>query len=114
MKQRMALIIGLFISSMVAAQSGYEIAIELKPFANSYVYLGYYYGDVRALSDSVKLDAQSKGTFKGSEALPGGIYFVVSPSKQILFELLLDKDQHFNVSADTSTLPSGVVFSGSA
>jgi hypothetical protein len=113
MKQRTALIIALFISNMVAAQSGYEIAIELKPYTNSYVYLGYYYGDVRALSDSVKLDAQSKGAFKGSEALPGGIYFVVSPSKQILFELLLDKDQHFSVSADTSRLPSGVVFSGS-
>lgn len=95
------------------SQQGYNIGITLKPFKNEKIYLGYYYGKLKALADSVVLDANSKGTFNGKAALPGGIYFIVSPSKQILFELLLDKEQHFAIDADSTQLPSGVVFKGS-
>src|ERR1700755_717152 len=94
------------------AQNGYQIDVTLKPFKNSKVYLGYYYGEVRALADSAILDGQSKGKFRGKEPLPGGIYFVVSPSKQILFELLIDKDQRFSIAADSTKLPDSAVFTG--
>ena len=114
MKQLIILILTLITTGTCAfSQGGYEIAVELKPYKNSYVYLGYYYGDVRALADSAKLDGNSKGVFKGNELLPGGIYFVVSPSKQILFELLIDKDQRFSITADSARLPAGVTFNGS-
>lgn len=113
MKHIIVLILAFLTCGRLAAQSGYEIAIEIQPFKNSFVYLGYYYGDVRALADSVRLDGNSKGVLKGKELLPGGIYFLVSPSKQILFEMLLDKDQHFSVKADSAQLPLGVVFTGS-
>src|SRR5450432_3059672 len=95
------------------SQDGHRIQITLKPFSNSKVYLGYYYGKVKALADSAMLDASSKGSFSGTEKLPGGVYFVVSPSRVILFELLVDKDQSFSVTADTTALPASVVFSGS-
>lgn len=95
------------------AQPGYNIAISVKPYKNQIVYLGYHYGKLKALQDSVKLDANSKGVFKGKASLPGGIYFVVSPRKEILFELLLDKQQHFSVVADSANLPSSVVFTNS-
>lgn len=95
-------------------QSGYEIAITVKPYKNTWVYLGYHYGKMKALADSVMVDENSHGVFKGDKALPGGIYFIVSPKKEILFELLLDKDQHFTVKADSSQLPNGVVVEGSA
>ncbi|MEO6914684.1 MAG: DUF4369 domain-containing protein, partial [Chitinophagaceae bacterium] len=95
------------------AQPGYNIAVSIKPFKNQFVYLGYHYGKLKALQDSVKLDANSKGNFKGKTALAGGIYFVVSPRKEILFELLIDKQQHFSVIADSANLPSSVVFTGS-
>ena len=90
-------------------QSGYEIAITVKPYKSTWVYLGYHYGKMKALADSVMVDENSHGVFKGDKALPGGIYFIVSPKKEILFELLLDKDQHFTVKADSSQLPNGVV-----
>lgn len=113
MKQITVLLISLFTSLAIFSQQGYEIAVEVKPYKNSYLYLGYYYGDVRALADSIKLDENARGKFIGKEALPGGIYFIVSPSKQILFELLIDKDQFFSIKADSSKLPAGVTFSGS-
>ncbi len=95
------------------AQPGYEISIQLKPYANSQVYLGYHYGKVKALADSAMLNSNSTGVFKGKETLPGGIYFIVSPSKQILFEILIDKDQRFSIVADSTKLPEDIVFTGS-
>jgi thiol-disulfide isomerase/thioredoxin len=113
MKRILSLAILLICCKLVVAQTGYNIPITLKPYKNTWVYLGYYYGKVKALADSALLDNNSKGVFKGKEPLLGGIYFVVSPRKEILFELLIDKQQQFSISADSATLPNNVVFTGS-
>lgn len=94
-------------------QNGYDIRLTLKPYKNSKVYLGYYYGKIKAVADSITLDENSAGRFTGKEKLTGGVYFIVSPSKSILFELLIDSQQHFSLSADTLNLPSSVTFTGS-
>lgn len=99
---------------LLSAQEGYKINISLKPFKNEQVYLGFYYGNKKALADSVVLDNNSQGVFQGKTALPGGIYFLVSPGKQILFELLIDQDQQFSITADTTRLPESIRFSQSA
>ena len=96
------------------AQSGYDIKVNIKPFKKQYVYLGYHYGKKKALADSALLDANSNGEFKGTKSLGGGIYFIVSPQKQILFELLIDKQQRFSISADTAQLPSSIKFTGTS
>jgi hypothetical protein len=83
---------------------GYNIQLDLKPFKNQWVYLAYYYGSVKGLADSAFLNAESKGVFKGSTPLHQGIYIVASPHKSILFEMLIGKDQHFSVSADSAQL----------
>ncbi len=93
---------------------GYHIKITMKPYHDSKIYLGYYYGKIRALADSASLNVNGTGIFTGKEALPGGIYFVVSPKKEILFEVLLDKQQDFSITADTAGLPNSVVFTGSS
>ncbi|HEX6427636.1 MAG TPA: thioredoxin-like domain-containing protein [Niastella sp.] len=113
MKRILSLAILLISCTLVVAQSGYNIPITLKPYKNAYIYLGYYYGKVKALADSTLLDGNGKGVFAGKEPLPGGIYFVVSPRKEILFELLIDKQQQFSVTADSATLPNNVGFTGS-
>lgn len=100
--------------TLAQAQTGYNINITLKPYKNTYIYLGYHYGKMKALADSALLDENSQGVFKGKQLLPGGIYFVVSPRKEILFELLLDKQQSFSIKADSVGLPNSVVFTGSA
>jgi thiol-disulfide isomerase/thioredoxin len=95
------------------SQSAYHIKVKLTPYKNSRVYLGYYYGKIKALADSAMLDASSSGTFKGKERLPGGIYFIVSPKKEILFEILIDKVQNFSIVADSSGIPDKIAFLGS-
>ena len=94
------------------AQSGYSIRLHLKPYTGGKVYLGYYYGKIKALADSAQLDGNSDGLFSGKDKLPGGVYFIVSPSRSILFELLIDSQQHFSIAADTTNLPASVVFTG--
>src|SRR6202048_3469511 len=88
----------LLLLSYCGYSQGYNIHLTLKPFTNSKVYLGYHYGKVKAVADSVVLDGNSEGVFKGPEKLAGGIYFIVSPRKEILFELLIDQQQQFSIS----------------
>ncbi|HLK28135.1 MAG TPA: thioredoxin-like domain-containing protein [Puia sp.] len=108
------LLVFIFISATAAAQEGYNIKLTLKPYTNSLVYLAYYYGKVKAIADSAILDANSTTTFKGKDKLPGGIYFIVSPKKEILFEVLIDKQQHFSITADTVNLSQNLTFTGSS
>ncbi|HEY4110520.1 DUF5106 domain-containing protein [Puia sp.] len=113
--RKIVLSVGCFLLYLLNAhaQSGYSIRVHLKPFTGGKVYLGYYYGKIRALADSAQLDVNGDGLFKGKDRLPGGVYFVVSPGRTVLFELLLDSLQHFSVAADTAGLPETVAFTGS-
>src|SRR5580658_6192807 len=95
------------------SQNGYSIRLHLKPYTGGKVYLGYYYGKIKALADSAQLNGNSDGIFSGGTRLPGGVYFIVSPGRTILFELLIDSQQHFSVAADTTDLPASVAFTGS-
>ncbi len=104
----------LSLSVTAFAQQGHNIKLTLKPYKKEQVYLGYYYGKLKAVSDSTILDENSRGEFKGKEKLPPGIYFVVSPKKEILFEVLIDSEQNFSISADTVDLMHNITFTGSA
>src|SRR6476469_6132772 len=102
----------LFCSLFAAAQNGYEIKVTLKPFRNQYIYLGHYYGKQLPIIDSVKLDAQSTGVFKGPKKLGGGVYLIGFPDRSRHFEILVDKSQKFSIVADTATIEK-VNFTGS-
>lgn len=108
MKKFIVIAAGLFYVCMGFAQGepqpGYEIKAELKPFKNCTIYLGTYYSKNKILADSAVLDENSNGIFKGAKKLPGGIYFFISPSRTLLFEILLDENQHFSVYADSANM----------
>ena len=112
MKQ-LATALALLLSTAIFAQNGYEIKVTLKPFKNQYVYLGHYYGKQLPIIDSVKLDQNSTGTFKGAKKLGGGIYLVGYPDRANRFEMLIDKEQKFSVVADTAAIDK-ISFTGSA
>ena len=95
--------------SSVAVANGYSIPVTITPFKNTWVYLGCYYGKYKNLVDSAWFNEKSEGVFKGKEKLPGGIYFLVSPNKSILFEIMMDAEQHFTVKADTTHLENAVI-----
>lgn len=89
---------------------GHNIPITLTPYKNCWIYLGSYYGKSKVLTDSAWLNDKSQGFFKGNEKLTGGIYFVVSPSKKLIeFELLMDEQQHFSITADTTNRDKAII-----
>lgn len=112
---RKLLFLAAIFSGLIAQgqKPGYEIKVTLKPFQNQYVYLGHYFGKTYPIVDSVKLDANSQGVFKGDKSLPGGIYLIGYPNKSGFFEILVDKQQHFSVLADTATLAQTIGFENS-
>lgn len=80
---------------------GHYISITLTPAKNQKAYLGCYYGKGKAIMDSCQLDDKCKGVFKGDKKLTGGIYFVVSQSYSIQFEVLIGDQQNFSIVGDT-------------
>ncbi len=93
----------------VVAASTTNISLTLKPYKNVWVYLGSYYGKGKTLVDSVKVDENSHGVFKPAKKYTPGIYFVVSPTYTILFELLMDESQHFSIDADTLRRENAII-----
>ena len=83
---------------------GHSIEIVLKPYQNTKLYLGTNYGRNRVLADSALLNEKSEGVFKSKTKLTPGIYFIISPTYSILFDFLVDENQHFKIIADTLSL----------
>lgn len=95
------------------AQEGYQIKVTLKPFTKGYLYLGHHFGSKQYIIDSVALNTASEAVFSGKEKLQGGVYMVIFPAKNGWFEMLVDKAQHFAVTADTSDIIGKTKFTGS-
>src|ERR1044072_2597477 len=103
----------LFCTNVIKAQQlpGYEINVTTN-YKNTQIYLGDYYGKRKLLADSAMADSKGVAVFKGANKLPQGIYFIVSPERVILFEILMDANQHFSLVAD-SAKPGEIKFTNS-
>ena len=108
--KRFFLALGLLLSIGSLAQPGYEIKVTFKPYKNQTIYLGHYFGKTYPIIDSAKLNDKSVAVFKGAKTLQGGIYLIGYPNKTGFFEILIDKQQHFSILADTATLKKGAQF----
>ncbi len=91
-------------SKTAPANLGHQIQITLKPYQDTKIYLGTNYGNARAFADSCVLNNKSEGVFESKQKLTPGIYFVVSPKMSILFDFIVDDNQHFKIVADTLDL----------
>ncbi len=92
------LILSLLLSSLavVAEKKGYNIKIKLSNYKNDTLFLGNYYGDKQYIKDTAVLNSKGLFIFKGDEALPGGVYLVITNDKRY-FEIIVDKDQFFSL-----------------
>ena len=100
-------------STVFAQQPGYEIKVTLKPYKDIYIYLGHYFGKTYPVIDSVKLNGNSEAVFMGVKKLQPGTYLIGYPNRSGFFEILVDKQQHFSVFADTDNMKDGAVFTNS-
>ncbi len=77
-----------------------DLKIHIKGMTNGECLLGYHYGEKNSIVDTAKVDANGWMEFKDTTAQPGGIYFVLLPSKKY-FEIILTDGQKFTVETDT-------------
>lgn len=94
------------------AKGGYEIKVKINGIGDSTVYLAYHYGDKQYLKDTLKLDRNGSGTFRGNESLLQGIYMIVLPGRKY-FEILVPADQFFTVETSYPDFFSTLRFTGS-
>lgn len=113
MNLRPFLLFLLLLGNGAAAQTGYRIKATIKPYRSGYLYLAYHYGTKQYLIDSAKLNENSEAVFTGTEKLAGGVYMIAFPQKNNWIECMVDKQQHFELSADTSNLFNTIRFTGS-
>ena len=113
MNLRWFFIPAMLISFQGSAQNGYQINITLKPFTSGYLYLAHYYGKKQMLVDSAAIDQESRSVFSGNDKLPGGIYLIAFPKKNGWFEMVIDKEQHFSIMADSADMLNKVSYTGS-
>jgi thiol-disulfide isomerase/thioredoxin len=85
-----------------AKSQGYKIAVQYVYQPESYIYLGHYFGDKKFLLDSAKLSPNGVALLKGNKTLTGGLYIIVDPQKSRYFDVVIDKEQSFEVAADTA------------
>ena len=92
------------VSSAKAETTGYELKFKIN-MPDTICYLAHYFADKQYIQDSARTDSKGVVIFKGKEKLPSGIYLFVFPNKTY-FELLVDKQQVFNMECDPTNVIS--------
>ncbi len=92
--------------------AGYKIKTQVVGLKDTTLLLGHHFGKKKYVVDTIKVDSKGVGTFTGDTLLNGGIYLVILPSMNY-FELLIDKDQEFEIKTDTADLVKNLSFKGS-
>jgi len=90
---------------------GYEIEVNIDGLRDTTLILGHYYNQRMFVDDTTRIDQSGKAIFKDNEPLPGGIYVVYLPSQRY-FDLLIDEDQAFKVSVDTTDFVNSMKVEG--
>lgn len=109
---RLILSIVLLFASLITNAQTVKIDVKIKNLKNKDVILGHHFSDQLIPDDTITLNSNGYGTFKATEAYPGGMYFLFLPN-QNLFDFILSKDQDFTIIADTTNFTETVSFDGS-
>lgn len=93
-------------------QQPLDMKVHVAGLKSGQCLLGYHYGDKNAIVDTAQIDANGNMEFRADTALPGGIYFVILPSKKY-FEVILTDVQKFSVETDTIDFIRSMKITGS-
>ena len=98
MKQTLAILL-LLISTQIFGQT-YQIEININSGQNKKIKLTHYYLDNVFITDSLALDQNGEGVFKGDTLLPQGLYKIYLDENNH-FDFLLGADQTFSIEKET-------------
>jgi thiol-disulfide isomerase/thioredoxin len=95
-----------------ADAQGYEIKVKINGLPNKKVILGHYLSKTMYPDDTITLDNNSTGVFKGNKKLPGGMYLMYLPNSSF-FDVIIGEDQQFSLATDTANFLQSLVIKGS-
>ncbi len=102
----------LFACSVSHAQ-GYKVTLQTPDYNSGLTYLVYYYGKSMNIQDSATVNPKGTAIFQGKTKLLPGVYSIVFPGKNKLYDFLVDKGQDITIKADTTDLINKTVVTGS-
>jgi thiol-disulfide isomerase/thioredoxin len=94
-------------------KTNYKIELKIKGLEDSVLYLANYYGDKTFLVDTAKRKGKNNYVFEKKKNLKGGIYIVVGPSKNSIFEFLISDSQNLKFDSDMENLIEQMKVKGS-
>jgi peroxiredoxin len=97
----------------VSNAQGYKVTLQTPDYTSGIAYLTYYYGKNINIEDSTIVSNKGIAIFQKNEKLLPGVYSIVFPGKNKLFDFLVDKEQIITIKADTSDLINKTVITGS-
>ena len=103
---------GFLLPTAVSASDGHHITVQLDGLAGEQCYLAYHFGNRQYMQDTTDIDADGMAVFAGDERLDPGLYLVVLED-DTNFEVIIDKNQHFDISADPEDIMGTLSFEGS-
>lgn len=106
----------LFASVQINAQNkeeGHHIEITIDGLRDTSLILGHYFNQRMYVDDTTHIDNNGKAVFENKDPLPGGIYVVYLPNQRY-FDLLIDDEQHFKVSVDTTDFIASMEIEGAS
>lgn len=107
------LLVFIFISPIVSngQASKYKLDFQVTGWADTTVYLGYYYGESTYIKDTAKVNNKGVFSFAGNIKLPKGVYFLIMNTTKII-ELLVGEDQQFSIATDNSNYIENIKVDG--
>lgn len=112
MKKLIFLILLIASLTNLNAQNKHEITVKIDGLSQQELILGYFFGDKKFAIDTVTLDQNGQGVFKGDSLLKGGIYLMILPEKTY-FEVMIADDQQFTVQTKADDVFGSLSFVGS-
>ena len=83
-------------------KTGHEIVFNIKDAKDKIIYLVIHYNEKLILKDSVGPTSPGKYVFKGPKAYDDGLYSLVSESKKMYLNFIIDNNQFFTYNLDTA------------
>lgn len=106
--------ISVFLVSITSSLAqGYKVSLHTPNFKDGIAYLTYYYGKNINVEDSAAVNNKGIAVFQKKETLLPGVYSIVFPGKNKLFDFLVGKEQLITINADTSDLVNKTIVNGS-
>ncbi len=84
---------------LLMAQDAYKIEVKIENYTSDTLFLGNYFLDNQYLKDTAVFDGE-KYVFDGKEALEQGVYLIVLPPDNNIYEIIINDDQEFKVNID--------------